>query len=227
MAAVRFAADPAEFVVTVCAAPEVDQATEHCRDPSAVFGAACIMLDRALATATAGHLALHANDCANQQVCAACTAFGAGFEGRAERPPADIDQARIFPALPPPETPMVLARAPYLAHRRSGKPACSHCCRRAVFGRPARRAATTLSHVNDTTDHPSVIDPPRAGLLLRQVRPDHPPGFSRLPEQRMRHLRESPVSTASSSARRQSADFTKTKNRVAHRSGGHHSGRDG
>ena len=50
--------------------------------------------------------------------------------------------------------------------------------RRAVFGRTIRPAASALQHVHDGRDHPPVIDPPRSGLVLRQVRLDRSPCFS-------------------------------------------------
>lgn len=66
--------------------------------------------------------------------------------------------------------------------------------RRAVFGRAVRPAATTLEHVDDARDHPAIIDPPRSGLVLRQVGLDRPPCFIRQPEQRTRHLQQPPAS---------------------------------
>ena len=51
--------------------------------------------------------------------------------------------------------------------------------RRAVFGRTVGPATATLEHVNDAGDHPASIDPPRAGLVHRQVRLDGSPSFIR------------------------------------------------
>lgn len=62
--------------------------------------------------------------------------------------------------------------------------------RRAVFGRAIRQAAAALEHVNDARSHPAIIDPPRSGLVLRQVRLDRPPCFIRQQEQRTRLLQQ-------------------------------------
>ena len=66
--------------------------------------------------------------------------------------------------------------------------------RRAVFRRAIRPAATTLEHVDDARDHPAIIDTPRSGLVLRQVRLNRRPRFIRQPEQLTRHSQQPPAS---------------------------------
>lgn len=55
-------------------------------------------------------------------------------------------------------------------------------CRRAVFGGAISPAAAAFEHVNDPGDYPAIIDPPRSGLVLRQVGLDCAPCFIRQPE---------------------------------------------
>ena len=66
--------------------------------------------------------------------------------------------------------------------------------RGAVFGWAVRPTATAPEHVHDARDNPPVIDPPRSGLVLRQVRLDRSPRFIRQPEQRPRHSQKPPLS---------------------------------
>lgn len=64
--------------------------------------------------------------------------------------------------------------------------------RRAVIRRAVLPATAALEHMHDPRDHPPVIHPPRARLVLRQMRLNRRPRRIRQPEQRSRHAQSLP-----------------------------------
>lgn len=101
----------------------------------------------------------------------ACTAMdldvAAADLGRL-RNPALLGQGREDSGPDSPAAPSV----PTIVDRRRG----------AVFRRAIRPAPAAFEHMNNPRDHSTIINPSRAGLVLRQLRLDRSPGLIAQPE---------------------------------------------